>query len=70
MYVPGGGIHNIGETTTGSMMKFAVPRMVIDYFFLTETGLKLRNEMAMDDETIQKGRSKGEIVKCIIVAAM
>ena len=44
-----------------------VPIVGLDYFFMTEAGVQLREEMNMDDEAIQAARTRGEAVKCLIV---
>ena len=50
----------------------SVPRVGIDYFFITTKGIHKRNELQIDEseagETqLQAERVKGSIVKCIIV---
>ena len=45
-----------------------VPRIGIDYFYITKGGVKLRDELEMTrDEEIEKARTDGEIVKCVII---
>jgi hypothetical protein len=44
----------------------AVPIVGLDYFFMTEAGVQLREEIDMDDEALQAARSRGEAVKCLI----
>ena len=44
------------------------PRIGIDYFYITKGGVKLRDELEMTrDEEIEKARTDGEIVKCVII---
>ena len=47
-----------------------IPIVGLDYFFLTEGGVKLRKELEMSDEEIAEARGKGELVKCLIVRCM
>ena len=47
-----------------------IPIVAIDYFFLTEAGVKLRSELELTDEAVQEARAKGEIVKCLAVRCL
>ena len=51
-----------------------IPQVGLDYFFITKGGVKSRKELVDDyelspegDEKLEKDRSKGEVVKAIIV---
>ena len=44
-----------------------VPIVGLDYFFLTESGIKTRAELSMTDGELTDARVKGDVVKCIIV---
>ena len=44
-----------------------VPIVGIDYFFLTSSGVKLKEELGIGDEEIEQGRARGEITKCLMV---
>ncbi len=47
-----------------------VPRIGMDYFFITAGGMKKRDELTKeypDDNAVEEGRRKGELVKCILV---
>ena len=46
-----------------------VPRIGIDYFFITASGVKKREELTEypRDSDIEEGRAKGEIVKCVLI---
>ena len=51
-----------------------IPTVGIDYFFITKTGLRKRQEITDDypedaegDAKLQEARAKGEIVKCVMV---
>ncbi len=49
----------------------AVPVVCLDYFYNTSGGLKLKRDLRdlgyLTDEAVHTARSKGEIVKCLIV---
>ena len=44
-----------------------VPVVGIDYFFLTSSGAKLKEELNMGTEAIEQARARGEITKCLVV---
>ena len=44
-----------------------IPKIGMDYFFITAGGLKKRNELEYTDEQLDKARSEGEVLKCLIV---
>ena len=44
-----------------------IPKIGVDYFFITSGGLKKRKELEMSDEALEKARSEGEVLKCLIV---
>ena len=44
-----------------------IPKIGVDYFFITSGGLKKRKELEMSDEALDKARSEGEVLKCLIV---
>ena len=44
-----------------------IPVIGIDYYFLTSSGVKLKEELKMDDEQIDAARQRGELAKCIVV---
>ena len=48
----------------------AIPIVGLDYFFPTETGVKMRRELSMDDAELDEARAKGDVVKCIIVRCL
>jgi hypothetical protein len=41
-----------------------IPIVGIDYYFLTGSGIKLRSELAMNDEQVETARQSGDLVKC------
>ena len=43
--------------------------MALDYFFLTEAGVKFRSELEVS-EAFREARCKGEIVKCLAVRCL
>jgi hypothetical protein len=50
----------------------AIPRVGIDYFFITGEGVKKRKELEFDETDegeaeLQRARSKNEIIKCILI---
>jgi hypothetical protein len=44
-----------------------IPKIGVDYFFITSGGLKKRKELEMSDEALDKARSEGEVLKCLVV---
>ena len=46
-----------------------VPRIGMDYFFITAGGVKKRDELNEypDDNAVEEGRRTGKLVKCIVV---
>ena len=53
----------------------AIPRVGIDYFFITGEGVKKRKELEFDETDegeaeLQRARSKNEIIKCILIRCM
>ncbi len=47
-----------------------VPRIGVDYFFITAGGMKRKDELKgeyKDDEKIEEARKSGAIVKCVLV---
>ena len=44
-----------------------IPKVGMDYFFITAGGLKRRDELEYTDEQLDKARSEGEVLKCLIV---
>ncbi len=44
-----------------------IPIIGIDYYFLTSSGVKLREELKMDDEQVVAARQRGELAKCLVV---
>jgi len=44
-----------------------IPKIGVDYFFITSGGLKKRKELEMSDEALEQARSEGEVLKCLIV---
>jgi hypothetical protein len=44
-----------------------IPIVGIDYYFLTGSGIKLRSELAMNDEQVETARQSGDLVKCLVV---
>jgi hypothetical protein len=44
-----------------------IPIIGIDYYFLTSSGVKLREELKMDDEQVDAARQRGELAKCLVV---
>ena len=47
-----------------------IPIVGMDYFFLTESGVKTRAELSMTDEELTDARVKGDVIKCIIVRCL
>ncbi len=44
-----------------------VPRIGVDYFYITAGGVKRKDELKeQEDEKIDEARSRGEIVKCVL----
>ena len=39
----------------------------MDYFFITSGGVRKRKELEMSDEALEKARSEGEVLKCLVV---
>ena len=44
-----------------------IPIIGLDYFFLTGAGVVLQKELKMDDMQVNEARTKGEVVKCLVV---
>ena len=46
-----------------------VPRIGIDYFFITAAGVKKRDELkeCPEDKDVEEGRAKGELIKCVLI---
>jgi len=47
-----------------------VPIVGFDYFFLTKSGVKKKEELSMSDAAIVEARSKGDIVKCLLTRCL
>ena len=53
----------------------SIPRVAMDYFYITEGGLKRRDELQYEsdvsgDQQLANDRQQGKIVKCLIVRCM
>ncbi len=44
-----------------------IPIIGVDYFFLTERGVQLKEELDMSAEEVSAARARGDIAKCLIV---
>ena len=44
-----------------------IPVVGMDYFYMTDGGLKTKVELDMDDEEVNQKRESGELVKCLLV---
>ena len=51
------------RTRTGPV----IPVIGLDYFFLTGAGVVLQKDLKMDDTQVDEARTKGEVVKCLVV---
>ena len=47
----------------------SVPRIGVDYFFITTGGVKKRDELTEypEDKDVEEGRTKGELIKCVVI---
>ena len=69
--IMGRGTGSPHRSSTGS----SIPRIGMDYFFITEGGMQRRSDLdykidAEGDEKLNKDRDDGKIVKCLIVRCM
>ena len=68
--------HAHGEHHKPSKHVSDVPIIGVDYFFLTDGGggsqdqelqVQMKNELGMDDDSIDQARQEGKIAKCLIM---
>ena len=47
----------------------SVPRIGVDYFFITTGGVKKRDELTEypEDKDVEEGRTNGELIKCVVI---
>ena len=50
-----------------SQAKSEIPVIGVDYFFLTQGGIKAKDEVDSDARALEEARAKGEVVKCLVV---
>ena len=57
----------LGTPHSGSQSHSQVPRVGLDYFFITDVGVKKKQKLEMTNEEVEKAISDGSIIKCVIV---
>ena len=57
----------LGAPHYSSRTQSQVPRVGLDYFFITSGGIKKDSELELSDMEVEECISNGTIIKCIIV---
>ena len=57
----------LGTPHLSSQGQSSIPRVGLDYFYITSGGIKKEDELGITNQELEDGLVKGDIVKCIVI---